>query len=141
MSNKTDETVRALEQAKADAPRRLLHDVAVSLASFVAAIDSDSMRVAAYLERRLEPLLGMVAVDIRCQRALETIRDDARDPMTAPSALEQIAPESRPPTLEDFCEAIDDVERHFGDEYPGRLAALYELRDKVSAAKKTGSAP
>lgn len=35
----------------------------------------------------------------------------------------------RDDALSAFCESIDDVERRFGDEYLGRLAALYELRD------------
>lgn len=47
-----------------------LHGIAYSMASFIAAIDSDSSRVARYIEQRLTPLLAVGLVSPEASRAL-----------------------------------------------------------------------
>jgi hypothetical protein len=76
----SQKTEKLLNDAAERYPAELLHNLAVSLASYIAAIDSDSHRVSAYLERRLAPLLEMARTDIRSRDALERILRDGRDP-------------------------------------------------------------
>jgi hypothetical protein len=75
---KRRETMAKLDQAKYDAPPLLLHDVAVSMASFIAEIDANSNDVAAYIEQRLAPLVPMMRTDIRVLDAIARIGADGR---------------------------------------------------------------
>jgi hypothetical protein len=43
--------------------------------------------------------------------------------------------ERRVGLLTKAADAIDDVERRFGDEYEGRLGELYAVRDEIRAVK------
>lgn len=76
------ETEKLLSDMAREAPekiaRELVHDIAQSMASFIAAIDSDSSRVSAYIERRLAPLVGPASASYDLKQALEHIRSDAR---------------------------------------------------------------
>jgi hypothetical protein len=62
---------------EARAPQTI-HDLAMSLASYIAAIDSRSVDVAAYLEQRLQPLIPLMRTDCRVEHAVERMRDDGR---------------------------------------------------------------
>lgn len=73
-----DEWCRKLQAMKDREPEELIRGIAVSCASFIAAIDADSRDVAAYLEQRLAPLQSMARVDYRCLEALKRINGDAR---------------------------------------------------------------
>lgn len=70
-------------QAKLDAafltraPRKL-HDLAVSMASFIAEIDTRSIDVAAYIEQRLQPLVPLMRTDVRVEQAVDQMRNDGR---------------------------------------------------------------
>lgn len=55
-----------------------LRDLSVSMASYIAAIDSQSADVAAYIEQRLQPLVALMRTDVRVERAVEQMRDDGR---------------------------------------------------------------
>lgn len=76
------ENASLLDRASKEAPLQLaketVHRIAVSCASFIAAIDADSSRVAAYLEQRLQPLAFMSTIDMRSRDALQRIATDGR---------------------------------------------------------------
>ena len=65
------------EAAKRIGPK-LVRSIATSCASFIAAIDSDSSKVASYLEQRLQPLATFANSDIRVRNAMQRIATDAR---------------------------------------------------------------
>jgi hypothetical protein len=67
-----------LADASRDANNALLHEIALSMASFIAAIDANSYDVARYIEQRLAPLIPLLDVDIRVREALERIGADGR---------------------------------------------------------------
>jgi hypothetical protein len=54
-----------------------IHNIAVSCASFIAALDN-SCDVAAYLEQRLAPLSELMRADDRARSVVERIADDGR---------------------------------------------------------------
>lgn len=74
------ETEKLLNDAAARIPAELVHDIAQSMASFLAPPEmcSDSNRVSAYIERRLAPLIGPASASYDVRQALERIRRDAR---------------------------------------------------------------
>jgi hypothetical protein len=80
MNKRGDEIKGVLREEYLKTAPELVHRIAVSLASYIAAIDSDSNKVAAYLERRLEPLIGLIRTDERVRQALERIANDGRKP-------------------------------------------------------------
>ena len=75
---KPEQLGRELEAARRKADDALLHSIAVSMASFIAAIDSDSNRVTQYIEQRLAPLMSLLGIDFRVREVLERIRADGR---------------------------------------------------------------
>jgi hypothetical protein len=80
LSKETEKLLReAARTAPEDTARELIHNIAQSMASYIAAIDSDSNRVSVYIERRLAPLINMTAIDIRVRNALERIARDGRE--------------------------------------------------------------
>ncbi len=72
------EIAAGLETARLRVAPDLIHELAVSCASFIAAIDSNSNDVAAYLEQRLAPLIPMMRTDERVRAAIERIARDGR---------------------------------------------------------------
>ena len=68
-----------LADSRRKADDELLHEIAMSMASFIAAIDTRSIDVAAYIEQRLAPLLPLLWLDVRVREALERIRADGRE--------------------------------------------------------------
>jgi hypothetical protein len=67
-----------LEDERREANSALVHSIAVSMASFIAAIDQNSNDVASYIEQRLAPLIPLLEIDFRMREALERIRADGR---------------------------------------------------------------
>lgn len=66
------------QDARHKANEALLHSIAVSMASFIAAIDRNSNNVTLYIEQRLAPLIPLLEVDFRMREALERIQADGR---------------------------------------------------------------
>jgi len=69
---------KKLQQQQIQARKALIHEIGISMASFIAEIDSDSATVAAYIEQRLMPLTALHAVDYRAKQVLEQIAKDGR---------------------------------------------------------------
>ncbi|HEY3256933.1 MAG TPA: hypothetical protein VGJ91_23415 [Polyangiaceae bacterium] len=57
---------------------QMLYELSLSMASFIAEIDSNSVNVAAYIEQRLQPLIPMIRTDERVRAAIERIVKDGR---------------------------------------------------------------
>ena len=71
------ELQRMRDKESAEYGPRMVHSIAVSCASFIAAL-STSAEVAAYLERRLAPLARGAYENKRLHEALELIASDGR---------------------------------------------------------------
>ena len=77
-----------LASCRRDANDELLApSIAMSMASFIAAIDTRSIDVAAYIEQRLAPLLPLLGLDVRVRDALERIQADVRQ-LARPASCE-----------------------------------------------------
>jgi len=71
--DKRQELGDLLEETRRQYPANLLHEIAISCASFIAAIDSDSNAVAAYLENRFKPLVSLALSNHGVIQALKQI--------------------------------------------------------------------
>jgi len=78
MDRKIENLGDILEAAGQRALDELFERIGVSMASFIAAIDSSSSDVARYITQRLEPLKFMASTDFRVRDAMESIARDGR---------------------------------------------------------------
>jgi len=59
-------------------PNEKLRELALSMASFIAAIDSSSSDVAEYIERRLSPLIELMEIDAKVEEVIDRCGWDGR---------------------------------------------------------------
>ena len=74
---KHEETTAKLMAAHQTVAPEMVHNLAVSIASFVAELQT-SAEVAAYIERRLQPLVGLIRTNEDARLAVERMVHDAR---------------------------------------------------------------
>ena len=74
MNRKAEQELRdLLEQTRRQHPVDLIHEISISCASFIAAIDQDSNAVAAYLEKRFQSFVTLALSDDNVLQALKRI--------------------------------------------------------------------
>jgi len=69
---------KQLDARRLEIAPQMIHDLSVSMASFIAEIDKNSADVAAYIEQRLRPIIPMMRTDERVRAAVETMARDGR---------------------------------------------------------------
>ena len=77
-TKKHDEVKSRLDTARLSAAPEMLRELSLSMASFIAEIDANSVDVAAYIEQRFQPLIPLIRSDERVRAAIDCIGRDGR---------------------------------------------------------------